>query len=470
MKEYSRHSPLVRKPVFAGSFYPSSKDILTTQLEKFSEEAERPAFEALPQAIIAPHAGYVFSGQVAASAYSQLTQKAVYKRVFILASSHHSTFHGASVSNAHYYETPLGKIKVDTLVTEKLHEMDDLLQYRPEAHRHEHSLEVQLPFLQHKLGGNFMLVPIVLGTHDSRVCEKIARLLEPWFTPENLFVISTDFSHYPAYDDAVENDLNTALAICSNNPEELLKTLDKSRKINNLATSLCGWTSVLTLMYLTQGKSLKYVPVQYSNSGDVPVYGEKEKVVGYWALAVYNDEEQLTVSGLQQAEMLKNARKAILLFLTTGRSDHPLSSVSPGKKFAGMFVSIYVRGKLRGCIGSLNGKGILDDTLVHLAVSACCDDRFDWLKREEFEDMELEISMLSPLRKIKSIDKIVLGKHGVYIKKDSKSGTFLPKVAVKTGWTVEEFLGHCARDKAGLKWNGWKNADIYIYEAFVFRG
>lgn len=470
MKEVGNHSSFLRKPVYAGSFYPSSKDLLLKQLEKHFAEAKAPASEALPQAIIAPHAGYIFSGEVAASAYNQISGQAVYERVFILASSHHCSFHGASVNNSRYYETPLGKIKVDTQVTNKLHEMSDLLQYHEEAHRREHSLEVQLPFLQHKLGNNFRLVPIVFGTYDFHECEKIAHLLEPWFTPENLFVVSTDFSHYPAYDDAVENDFNTAQAICSNNPEELLKTLDKRKNISNLVTSLCGWTSVLTLLYLTRYKKMKFLQVQYSNSGDAPIYGDMKKVVGYWAITVYNEEEKLAVSKHRQVEMLENARRAILLFLQTGRSDHPLQAPCPGKKTNGMFVSIYVKGKLRGCIGSLNGDYSLNDTLEHLAVSASCDNRFGCLKKEDFKDMELEVSMLSPLKKIKSIDEIVLGKHGIYIQKDLKSGTFLPKVAAKTNWTLEEFLGHCARDKAGLGWNGWKKADIYVYEAFVFKG
>ncbi len=470
MKEHGAQSLLVRKPAFAGSFYPSSKDLLVKQLEKLFGEAKSPASDTPPQAIISPHAGYVFSGQVAASAYNQLTTKAAYKRVFVLASSHHNTFHGASLSSAHYYETPLGKVKVDRQVADKLLGMSDLLQCNEEAHRDEHSLEVQLPFIQHKLGADFLLVPLVLGTYDSRECEKIALLLEPWFTPENLFVISTDFSHYPAYNDAVENDFNTAQAICSNNAGELLETINRKKNINNLATSLCGWTSVLTLLYLTQHKKMKFVQVQYSNSGDVPEYGETERVVGYWAIVVYNDEENLTVPKHQQVEMLENARKAILLFLLTGKLMHPLPPSGPEKKIDGMFISVYVKGKLRGCIGNLNGTDSMDQALEQLAVSASCDTRFDSLTLEEFDDLELEISVLSTLRKIESIQEIVPGRHGIYIQKGSKSGTFLPKVAERMGWSVEELLGYCARDKAGLRWDGWKNADIFIYEAFAFRG
>lgn len=470
MKKQDIYSSLVRKPVFAGSFYPSSKNSLLAQLKGYFEQARVSVSESQPQALIAPHAGYVYSGQVAASVYNQLLENPAVKRVFILASSHHSHFQGASVCNVHEYETPLGRVKVDEEVTGRLLHGNSLFRYLKEAHRYEHSLEVQLPFLQYKLGDAFRLVPVVLGTHYAEECREIAQLLEPWFNHESLFVISTDFSHYPAYDDAVENDFNTAQAICGNNPEELLGTLSRKNNIPNLATSLCGWTSVLTLLYLTQNKNMKYRQVQYRNSGDAPVYGERDRVVGYWAIAVYNEEMQLRISPQLQKEMLESARRAIILHLMTGQPFKPLSSFDLGKDAGGMFVSIYVKGKLRGCVGNIDEGNLLYGTLEHLAVAACCDNRFDSVRTEEFDDMELEISVLSHLHKISSIDEILPGTHGVYIKKNNKTGTFLPRVAEKTGWTVEELLGHCARDKAGLEWDDWKNAEIYTYEAFVFRG
>lgn len=462
------NSTLVRKPVFAGRFYPSSGTQLSKLLKELFADAEDPVSKGLPQAIIAPHAGYIFSGKVAASAYNQLPEKAEYKRVFILASSHHCSFKGASVCDVEYYETPLGKIQVDTEVTKELLAFSTLIQYRAEAHRQEHSLEVQLPFLQQRLGSNFLLVPVVFGTRDTSECEKIARLLGPWFTHENLFVISTDFSHYPAWEDAVENDFKTAQAICSNSPEALIEVLDSQKNISNLATSLCGWSSVLTLMFLTSRKNLKYLKVQYRNSGDNPNYGEKEKVVGYWAIVVCQAEDDLFIPGHLQAEMLGKARKAISHYFDTGNVHQPEPQKPKGTEPGGMFVSIYVKGKLRGCIGNFTGGVSLNETLEHLAVSACCDQRFECLKKNELNDMKLEISVLSPLRPVYSVDEIELGKHGIFIMKGAQSGTFLPKVAPKTGWTVREFLGYCARDKAGIGWNGWEDAAIYVFEAFEF--
>jgi AmmeMemoRadiSam system protein A len=286
--------------------------------------------------------------------------------------------------------------------------------------------------------------------------------------------VSTDFSHYPKYEDAVDNDLRTAEAICSNSPKKLLQVLEqnKQKKISHLATSLCGWTSVLTLLHLTQNENLEYKLVEYQNSGDAAIYGDKERVVGYWAIAVFEKEAAFSISEEEKKELLGKARKAIIHFVKTGKRKTPEPPVSGGilKQKTGVFVSIYVKGELRGCVGNFAKDETLNDLVQRMAVSAACDYRFKNLQSDELDDMELEISVLSPLKKIESADEIELGKHGIYIKKGLNSGTFLPQVAKKTGWSVEEFLGHCARDKAGLGWDGWKTAELYTYEAFVFRG
>ena len=463
-----------RKAAFAGKFYPATKEALTRQMEDlFTGVAGNPGIKT-PRAIIAPHAGYVFSGRVAASAFNQIPERAKYKRIFVLASSHQFFFEGASVYAEGNYETPMGELKVDTDLAVKLTESNNIFRRYSEAHEYEHSLEVELPFLQYKLENDFILVPVIIGTNKPADCEKIAKALEPWFTPENLFVISTDFSHYPEYDDAVKNDLVTAMAICTNNPDEFLKVLDnnKKKKINHLATSLCGWTSVLTLLFLTRGKNLEFKRVEYKNSGDAEFYGDKERVVGYWAIAVFDGEELFVLSIEEQQELIEKARDAIVSFFETGKRGKPLPPLTDGilKKKSGVFVSVYVNGELRGCVGDFVKELTLNELTQQMAVSAACDFRFEHLKKDELGNMKLEISILSPLKRIHSKDEIQLGKHGIYIKKGLNSGTFLPQVALKAGWSLDEFLGRCSRDKAGLGWNGWKNAELFVYEAFVFRG
>ncbi len=470
-----------RNPAFAGKFYPASEKVLAGQLKKLFSEAKPPTGDKpTPEgkhelrAIISPHAGYVFSGGVAASAFNQIPENKSFKRVFILASSHQFHFPGAALYNAGNYVTPLGEIEVDMETVNQLIDSSSLFQARNEAHEDEHSLEVQLPFLQYKLNSPFLLVPIILGTDNPRDCREIARALQPWFTSENLFVISSDFSHYPGYHDATDNDLRTANAICSNQPEELLSTLEKNqkRRINHLATSLCGWTSVLTLLHLTGNQEVEYQKIEYQNSGDATLYGDKDHVVGYWAIAAFKKGNTFSLSDEEKEELLEKARNAITQSVVTGKKGPvqlPKAKNILSQK-AGVFVSIYINNELRGCIGHFAREETLGKLVQRMAVSATSDQRFEPVKADELKHMELEISVLSPLKKIDSPDEIELGKHGIYIEKGGRSGTFLPQVAQKTNWNLKNFLGLCSRDKAGIGWEGWKTANLYTYEAVVFRG
>lgn len=145
------------------------------------------------------------------------------------------------------------------------------------------------------------------------------------------------------------------------------------------------------------------------------------------------------------------------------------SAISSGlKKKMGAFVTINVDGKLRGCIGRFTSSDPLFEVVSRMAVAAAFeDDRFLPISKEEFSKIRIEISVLGPLRKIKDISEIILGKHGIYIVKGFNAGTMLPQVATGNKWTLEEFLGYTSRDKAGIGWEGWKSADIYIYDAIV---
>jgi hypothetical protein len=311
-----------------------------------------------------------------------------------------------------------------------------------------------------------------MGANSKEECKEVAGLLEPFFNPENLFVASTDFSHYPDYKDAVETDAETADAILTNSTSALLGTLDSNRKksIQGLATSLCGWTSVLTLMYLTEKRKFDYRLVEYKNSGDNSFFGDRERVVGYNAIVAYSAPD-FEISDSEKASLLKLARRSLHESYGLGEIDTfdlDLSGIA-GEKL-GAFVSLYYQSQLQGCIGRFDVHEPLKDTIAEMAVAASNDRRFEKPAADMLDELTIEISVLSTLRKIKSIDEIELGRHGIYIRKGFLSGTFLPQVASKTGWTLEEFLGHCSRDKAGLGWEGWKNSDIFIYEAVVFSG
>ncbi len=477
-----------RKPTVAGQFYPGRSDELNAQLIKLFADAVPKKTDNDVLAIISPHAGYVFSGPVAASSFNQLDARKAYNTVFIIGSSHRTMFNGASIYNKGHYETPLGVVKVDLETANLLINKNDVFKYRPDAHAYEHSLEVQLPFLQHIMESDIQIVPIVIGTQSQNTIKKIALALKPYLTKENLFVISTDFSHYPDYENAVKVDKATADAIISGIPEELLSTLRKNEQkgISNLATSLCGWSSVLTLMYMTEDNpEVGYLSVDYKNSGDAKFYGDKSRVVGYYAIALVAkknnpdeskteqqvEEDELLLTDKDKQQLLHISRSTLDEYVRSGKipdvKDNELSNSL--KTCCGAFVSLHINGKLRGCIGNFSQDIPLYKVVQEMTISSATRDyRFSPVKLDELGKIDIEISVLTPLKKISSIDEIVLGKHGIYIRKGQRTGTFLPQVAMQTGWNLEDFLGHCARDKANIGWEGWKDAELFTYEAIIF--
>ncbi|MCX6226748.1 MAG: AmmeMemoRadiSam system protein B [Bacteroidia bacterium] len=464
-----------RQPAVAGSFYPSDAAELKKMISGFMAAAKPDQTTGLVRAIVVPHAGYVFSGGVAASGYNQLNPDHVYKRIFILASSHRFSFGKASVFTQGDYITPLGRVTVDCDVANELIKSSKAFTDYPEAHISEHSIEVQLPFLQTRLKYPIKIVPIILGTQVPAVCEDIADGLKPWFTSENLFVISADFSHYPAYEEAIKVDSITAKAFCTNSPDEFLKAIrnNEELRIPELATSMCAWPSGLTLLYLTQGNN-KFIfnKIDYKNSGDIKPYGDKASVVGYNAICISEPQEKgFRLTEADEHDLISIARNTVDTYVRT-RSIPPLNPTSYSENLkvkAGAFVTLKIDGDLRGCIGSFEPNIPLYKVIQEMAIaSSTQDSRFQPVQEKELEKIRIEISVLTPMRKIKNISEIQLGKHGIYIKKGFAGGTFLPQVATETGWTLDEFLGHCARDKAGIGWTGWKDADIYTYEALIF--
>lgn len=465
---------ITRKPAVAGQFYPETKEELSSELDALLENGVDPVHQELPlHAVISPHAGYMFSGKVAASAFNQIAPKASYNSVFVIASSHRYHFEGASLYTPGNYSTPLGKITADKELIEELLRSSSIFKDKPEAHEQEHSLEVQLPFLQKKLGSDFKLIPILMGTNNAEDCKKVAQALQPYFVPENLFVISTDFSHFPSYENANKVDFLTAQAICKNNPRALLDAIDLNETfmVENLTTSLCGWTSVLTLLYLTESGNYQISEVEYQNSGDSKIYGDKKRVVGYWALAVHSAAATFIISDAEKKEIIEISKNAIKSYLNTGKRGEQTQARSNGilAEKTGAFVSVYVKDELRGCIGGFAQEKTLNELLQEMAVSSVTDRRFENIQLEELNDLSIEVSVLTPLKRIYSADEIELGRHGIYIKAEYNTGTFLPQVAKKTGWSVDEFLGRCSRDKAGLGWEGWKTAELYTYEAIIIK-
>jgi MEMO1 family protein len=471
----------VRQPAVAGTFYPSDRERLANDVKNLL--ARGTAYKNLHHlnAVIAPHAGYVYSGQVAASAYNQLSPEITYKNVFLIGTSHHMSFDGAAIYCDGNFITPLGLARVNIRLARKLVEGNPgIFKSLPEVHAKEHSIEVQIPFLQHLYQDQLQIVPILIATESITTITKISDALAPFFNSQNLFVISTDFSHYPDYKTAKIIDKQTASSIMNNSSDAFLSVLEnnESKNVRNLSTSICGWSSVLTLLNITQSlKGIRYHSINYMNSGDTD-HGDKNRVVGYYAIAITNEqhsEEAVKQTGFilsseEKVRLFQIARETINVFLTCGKivEIDPDGLTENLRAISGAFVTLFNNNILRGCIGHFNADNPLYKAVQELAISAATRDfRFPKVTKDELGQIDIEISILTPMQKIQSPDEIILGKHGIFINKGTSSGTYLPKIAIHKGWTVEEFLGHCSRDKAGIGWDGWKDAEIFIYEAYV---
>jgi MEMO1 family protein len=272
------------------------------------------------------------------------------------------------------------------------------------------------------------------------------------------------------------------LSIASGNPQTFLNTLKKNsaKQIPGLLTSMCGWTSGLTLLYLAEGNSqLEIKLIDYCNSGDSQI-GSKDEVVGYYAIAMIGKNQksggkpesgdEFSFTAEEKVRLFEIARNSIQSKLFENKIIELDEKAMPSKFKVpmGAFVTLKIKGELRGCIGRFISSAPLYEVVQSSALSSAFEDpRFSPLTKEEFKKTDIEITVLGPLKKINNINEIILGKHGIYIKRDFRSGTMLPQVATENGWTVEQFLGYTSRDKAGLGWDGWKDAEIYIYEGVV---
>ena len=467
-------APVVRPATQAGRFYEGDPQVLSHEVDSFLALHAHGESQGNVAALIVPHAGYYFSGNVAASAYMSLDSARRYKRVFLLGPSHHEWLDGASVNiGVDYYATPLGEVAVDRETAQDLMAADTLFGYRPQAHDREHCLEVQLPFLQRRLGEVPPIVPVIIATNDYHKLKRMADVLKPYFTDENLFIVSSDFSHYPSYGDACQVDRLTGKAVASGDVSQFIAAIEANAKsgIHNLATSACGEFPIITLMLMLDG-SYRVRHLLYQNSGDIDDH-DPTRVVGYHAFAVIrNGGADFTLTDEERRQLKQIALQSITDSLNRRPVGPPSVTIAEGSALnrkCGAFVSLHKHGQLRGCIGHFGEDVRLHEIVAAMARSAAFEDpRFPPLRREELSDVDIEISVLTPMRRIQSLDEFELHRHGIYIRKGYRSGTFLPQVADEVNWTKEEFVGHCSRDKAGLGWDGWRDAELYVYEAIVF--
>jgi len=267
----------IRESVIAGSWYPGRREVLESQIDKYLTEAKKEDSTGLI-ALISPHAGYIYSGPVAASAYKQLEGRR-FNTVIIIAPSHHVAIKGASVYNRGAFRTPLGLVEVDVELSNKLIEANPDFYFHEGAHKDEHSLEIQLPFLQ-RLLGSFKMVPIVMWDKSLKNCKSLSATISTIVSKDTLIVASSDLSHYYPHEKAVELDKIVIDAVQSLDPEKLSKDFDRGR------CEACGAGPIITTMLAAKSLGANRARIlQYATSGDTS--GDYSRVVGYLAAGIY---------------------------------------------------------------------------------------------------------------------------------------------------------------------------------------
>lgn len=445
----------VREPAVAGTWYPGDQQELTKTINLFMENAKKVFLGGDVKALIVPHAGYKYSGIVAAYGFKNLEHS--YKTVIVLGPTHHIPLEGVSIANVTHYKTPLGEIKLSDKIKELRKE--NIIKAVPEAHSKEHSIEMQLPFLQRSLE-EFELIPMIVGKVNS---EEFANILIKYLDNTTLLVVSVDLSHYHPYDQAVALDKNCLEAI---------------HKVNRSKLQECEidatW-AVSALLYVAEKLGWNNKVILYANSGDITE--DKSRVVGYSAVAFFK-EQGLTKE--EQDILLKLARDTMELYVRYGKVLQPDMSVISRYpnllKKQGAFVSLNKLGRLRGSIGHLVPIQQLYLDIRDNAINAVANDqRFKPVEPDELADITVTISVLTvpSLVEVDSyggyLEELVPFVDGIIIKTSSgRTSTYLPQV-----WghfsTTEEFLSAlCIKQKASE--NCWKDdsTSIYRYHAQVF--
>jgi AmmeMemoRadiSam system protein B/AmmeMemoRadiSam system protein A len=433
----------VKEPAVAGSFYPADARTLKASVDTYLAQATPSPQSGRLVALVSPHAGYIYSGHVAAWGYKGLKD---YDTVILIGPSHRVGFAGASVYTEGSFRTPLGDVKIDrrlarSLLNEKAH-----VTFYPEAFEREHSLEVQLPFLQSVLD-EFKIVPILISRPTGEMYAHLAGKLTQMVRRNKrvLIVASTDLSHYHDAERAESMDAGIL---------EALERLSSGTAQGLLATGkgeMCGSYAVLLTLEVAQRVGANRVELfRYAHSGHVT--GDPKSVVGYASMGIYMDP----LTEADRAELLELARTAIRVRVTDGEVP-PVEAESPRLRAdRAAFVTIKRNGRLRGCIGDIVARQPLYKSVLRNAANASTRDaRFPPMTEAELEDMSVDVSVLSPLMPVGHFKEIKVGRDGVVISHNGRSGVFLPEVATEQGWDRETLLTQVSR-KAGLPPDAWK--------------
>lgn len=470
-----------RSPAVSGQFYPESANTLKLAIEKFMADA-LPAQVKKPFAIVVPHAGYIYSGQIAADGWNQVRGGA-YDVIVLLGTNHTApSLRKVALYPGGGFKTPLGTAAIDTGLTEALLAASPDFIADAGPHVREHSIEVQVPFAQ-VLFPQAKIIAAVVGQGDAALCSRFGAALASVLAGRRALVVaSSDLSHYPSAKDAQDVDLKTLAAITSLDPATLQSTVkaQMARRLPNLSTPACGEAPIMVAMAAARAMgALGGSVVSYAHSGNLPI-GERERVVGYGAVVLAADPPKVAaaepagaadgaISPSDRKYLLGLARETISRFLTLKMVPLPRLSSPILREPRGVFVTLKKRGNLRGCIGRMIPDRPLAELVGAMALQSALEDpRFNPVTARELPELEVEISVLTPMKQVSGPNDIVIGRDGVLIQKGGRSAVFLPQVAPEQGWGRDEMLGHLSQ-KAGLPANAWREGTTFLtFQAIVF--
>lgn len=476
-----------RPAICAGTWYPGEAEDLSRLLDKLLAEAPPPKLEGRPIAIIAPHAGYHYSALVAAAAYHSLRNEDTafptvnspagspcYKRVIVLAFSHRyaGSYQGVDIpAELSAYETPLGPVPIDREVVEKLLGNAPFVS-TPGLHRQEHSLELQLPFLQRTLK-DWKLVPLLVGQMTPRDYAAAAVGLSQFIDEKTLIVASSDFTHfgpnyrYQPFKDNVEPNLRE-LAEKAAAPLQKCDFDGFVEHLDQTGDTICGRGPIcLLLRLLSMRGGAEAVRTALDTSG---------RQTHDWTNSVTYQSFVFTARkpGLDEATsfaLLQLARQTVTAYIRGQSPPKAEDLPDAAHQIGACFVTLQNHGELRGCIGNMEARGPLWEAVLQNAVNACQDPRFtsNPVTLGELPQIDIEISRLTPMKPIASPQEVIIGRHGLFVELGGWRGVLLPQVAYERGWTRPEFLAQVCR-KAGLPADAWRKpeAKLYTFEAEVF--
>lgn len=468
----------VRPSPIAGSWYSDNRDRLHRELREFLSGADE-YHGPRPLGLVCPHAGYRFSGATAAYAFRALEEER-YDRVFILGPSHGQALTGLGIGNWTHYETPLGNVPIDTAAVERL-SADDMIAVIDKVDAREHSVEMEVPFLQVVAMGS-RIVPMVVGHLDRAGIEHVAGVLRQEVGPGDLVVASSDFTHYGdrfSYQPDVGEDRQEGIRELDMGAYDAFASLDLGRFLaykQDTGITVCGYRPMAILLaMLSPGSEVKLA--HYDTSGRMT--GDWKNSVSYVSAVATGtawggrgaDDTTWRFDRDEQQTLLKLARDSIRARLD-GQSPPDLADYTitdEMREDSGAFVTLTIEGHLRGCIGEIPSTRPLAEVIREHAVDAAFrDPRFSALTEDEFDLIEIDISALTAPEAVASHEDIVLGRDGVYLIKGMRRAVYLPQVAVEQGWDLDETLSSLSR-KAGLPLDGWKEgARFEVFQAQVF--